>query len=321
MTRNPLILLAALGGFVVASHAGPAPEAKVSVPQEPPPPAFDFSSARRPLTNPTLFDLPITRTQLHPIFVYHRLPSHIETILGDLPADGRVIVGALQFEYAFNEDFSLIATKDGYIDIDADQTLSDEGGWANLAAGLKWNFLRKPDWKFAAAGSLVYEAPTGSSEVLQGAGDGDLIPQISTLWMPGKWQFNDTLGLRIPIDSDAGSTFLYASAHVDYAVTENFFPTLELNWFHVLDTGDGGTRFGEQVGSLVPAAVRFEGGDFFNLGASNASAHSNFVSLGLGFRYKFTEKIDVGFAYELPLTDKEASLMEDRFTLDLVWQF
>jgi len=284
-----------------------------------PMPGDILEEARRPITNPTLFDLPITRTQVRPIYVFHRLPDKINTVLGDIPVGGDVSVYALQFEYAFNDEFSLIATKDGYIDINADNTLSNESGWANLAAGLKWNFHRRDNW--ATAASLVFEAPTGNRSVFQGEGDGTLIPSISSLWMPGKAQLNGTLGARLPFDNDTESTFLFASARIDYEVFENFFPMLELNWFHVLDQGDGGRRFNNQVDGFVPAVTRFEGGDIFNLGAANATDNRNFVSLGAGFRYRLLENLDLGFAYEMPLTNESDSLMKDRFTVDMVWRF
>jgi hypothetical protein len=67
--------------------------------------------------------------------------------------------------------------------------------------------------------------------------------------------------------------------------------------------------------------ARFEGGDLINLGAANAGDNRDLVTLGLGFRSHLTERLDLGFAYETPLTDEEAGLMDDRFTVDLVWKF
>jgi len=318
--KSRILAAGALGlGLFTLSLAPLAAGPSVPLTIPPPPPVGDFENARRPITNPTLFDLPVTRTQVHPIVIFHRLPDHINTVLGDIPVGGEVMVYALQFEYAFNDSWSLIATKDGYIDINADNTLSNESGWANLAAGVKWNFLKQQTWTSAL--SLVYEAPTGNRSVFQGEGDGTIIPAISSLWMPGKFQINDTIGLRLPLDNDTESTFLYASMHIDYAVTDKFFPMVELNWFHVLDAGDGGKRYNDQVGGFVPAVARFEGGDVFNLGASNATDNRNFVSLGVGFRYRALDNLDLGFAYELPLTNDSNSLMKDRFTLDAVWRF
>jgi len=91
-----------------------------------------ISDIRRPMTNPTLFDLAVPSTNIRPIFIHHLLPDSVNTTAGDLPVDGDVQVYALQFEYAISERFSLVATKDGYVDFNPDATLSDESGFANL---------------------------------------------------------------------------------------------------------------------------------------------------------------------------------------------
>lgn len=87
-----------------------------------------------------------------------------------------------------------------------------------------------------------------------------------------------------------------------------------MNWFHVLDAGDGSS-------SAVASIVEFEGGDFFNLGASNSVENRGFVSAAVGFRSRLTESVEAGDAYEVPLTDKENSLMESRVTVDVVRRF
>lgn len=75
-----------------------------------------FAKARRPITNPTLFDLALPTTNIHPLFLSHRLPN---TVSPGVPLGGDVQLYALQFEIAFNERLSLVATKDGYVDFNA----------------------------------------------------------------------------------------------------------------------------------------------------------------------------------------------------------
>ena len=94
-----------------------------------------------------------------------------------------------------------------------------------------------------------------------------------------------------------------------------------MNWFHVLDSGNGTGNYPSQVGGAVPAVLTFEGGDFFNLGAENSNENRDFVSAAIGFRSRLSDSVDVGAAYEIPLTNDEDSLMENRVTVDLVWQF
>jgi hypothetical protein len=126
--------------------------------------------------------------------------------------------------------------------------------------------------------------------------------------------------LQIPF-SDEQSTMGWMSAHVSYEVSRWFIPLVELNWFHVLDAGDGTGNFASHLGGALPAVVEFEGGDLFNLGAVEATQNRDFVSAAIGFRSRLTDTITAGVAYELPLTHEENSLMDDRITLDLVWRF
>jgi len=312
--------LLAVASTAVSAFAGEPPYS-AKTPMIPEPDANPFADARRPISNPTLFDLALPQTGIHPIFAYHRLPGSINTELGELPLGGDVEVYALQLEYAFGERFSFIAMKDGYIDLNPDATLSDADGWANLAAGFKYAFLYDKETATAASFSLMVEAPTGNTDVFQGSGDGALLPAISMVKLWDKLQLAGALGMKVPFNTDAESTSAFTSVHLSYALTDRLFPLIEVNYFRVLDAGDGGQRFNGQVGGAVPSVVRFEGGDLFNLGASNADQNRDFVSLAAGFRFRLTDNIDLGAAYELPLTDAEDSLMESRMTVDAVIRF
>ncbi len=286
------------------------------------PPRDDpFERAIRPITNPALFDLAVPRSQLHPFFMYQSFPKSIDTAIGSVPVDGDLQVYALQLEYAFTDRFSLVALKDGYIDLNPDEVLSEETGFANLAAGFKWAFYYNPEDQLAMSLMTQVEVPTGNSDVFQGTGDGALIPSLNLLKLHDRLQFAGTLGLHLPFDSDEESTTLYSSAHVSYALTERIFPLVELNYFRVLDEGDGGRRFNSHVGGAVPAVAEFEGGDLINLGASNADANRDLVTLGMGLRFRANEHVDFGAAYEIPLTGKSENLMGSRITLDLVYRF
>ena len=300
----------ALAGSVAVDTAAPAPTAS----------ADGFAQARKPISNPTLFDLAVPGTNIHPIYFHHALPGQVNTQLGKVPLDGDVQLYALQFEYAFNERLSLVATKDGYVDFNANGALADETGFANLGAGLKYAFLLDHASRTAVSGTLTFELPTGSSDVLQGEGDGLVNLIVNGLKLVDDWQFAGSAGLQIPF-SDEQSTMSFISSHVSYEVTPWFIPLVELNWFHVLDAGDGTGNFPAQAGGNVPAIVQFEGGDVFNLGAQNAGDNRDFVSAAIGFRSRITDKIYAGAAYEFPLTNEEDSLMDKRITLDLVWNF
>lgn len=280
-----------------------------------------FAQARRPISNPTLFDLALPGTNLHPIFMHQGLPSRVTTAGGGLlDVGGDLQVYALQFEYQLNERLSIVATKDGYVDLNPDRTLSAENGFANLAGGLKYAFILDPATGTAVSGTATVEVPTGNSDVFQGEGDGAINLILSGLRLIDRWQFAGAAGLQVPF-SDEQATSGWLSAHASYEICRHFIPMVEVNWFHVLDEGNGTGNFPKQVGGLVPAAIDFEGGDLLNLGVANAGSNRDLVTAAFGFRSRLSESVDVGAAYEIPLTDDESSLMDERITVDLIWRF
>lgn len=306
--------IAILGTCTLASTLAWAGE--VMTPAAPAPTGFE--KARRPISNPTLFDLALPTTNLHPIYIHHSLPNSISIAGGGtLPLGGEVDVYALQFEYALNDRLSIVATKDGYVDID-DTTLDGAGydnGFANLGAGMKYAFILDPASGTALSGTATVELPTGSNDVFQGEGDGAINLIASGLKLVDAWQFAGAIGAQVPFSHDQ-STSAFVSAHASYEVSKWFIPLVELNWFHVLDAGDSGTLY-----APVSGLTTFEGNDFFNLGASNAHQNRDLVTAAFGFRSRLTDSVNMGVAYEIPLTNDEDSLWEDRLTVDLVWTF
>lgn len=313
--KKSTLILGALGILSSFASAG-----TVALENTPVASADGFAQARRPISNPTLFDLALPGSNIHPIFIYHNLPSNVSSTLGPLPVGGDVQVYALQFEIAVNERLSIVATKDGYVDFNPDATLADESGFANLGLGAKYAFVLDPVSRTAISGTMTFELPTGNSDVLQGEGDGAVNLILNGLKLVDDWQVAGSAGFQIPFSSEQ-STLSFLSAHASYEVCSWFIPLVEMNWFHVIDAGDGTGNFPDHVTGLVPAVVQFEGSDFFNIGAVNAGTNRDYVTAAVGFRSRLTDSVNVGFAYELPLTDEEDSVTDDRFTLDLVWTF
>jgi hypothetical protein len=295
----------ALAGTVITNTSSSTPTAS----------GDGFEQARRPISNPTLFDLALPGTNIHPIFIYHSLPNRINTIAGNLQLGGDVQVYALQFEIALNDRLSIVATKDGYVDMNPDANLGSSDGMANLGAGLKYAFILDPVSRTAVSGTATFELPIGDDQVFQGEGDGSMNLILNGLKLVDNWQFAGSVGAVIPF-SDEQSTSSFVSAHVSYEICKWFTPLVEVNWFHVLDSGESGRLFPPASG-----IVEFEGSDFFNLGASNAGSNRDLVTAAFGFRSRIMENLDVGAAYEIPLTNDEESLMESRVTVDLVWKF
>ena len=300
-----------LAGSVAIDTTTPAPVAS----------SDGFAQARRPISNPTLFDLALPTTNVHPLFLYHALPDRLSLAGGgSVPVGGDVELYALQFEIAINERLSIVATKDGYVDVNPDATLTSESGFANLGAGLKYAFILDPASGTAVSGTATLELPTGNSDAFQGEGDGTLNLIASGLKLIDDWQFAGGAGIQIPF-SDQQSTTSFLSAHASYEVSKWFIPLVELNWFHVLEAGNGTGNYPSYLGGAVPAVIDFEGGDLFNLGAANSHENRDLVTAAFGFRSRITDNIDVGAAYEIPLTEEEESLMESRVTVDLIWKF
>lgn len=301
----------ALAGTVATDIITPTPTAS----------ADGFAQARRPISNPTLFDLALPGTNLHPIFIYHGLPDQISTAGGGTAAlGGDVQVYALQFEIGINDRLSIVATKDGYVDMNFNNTLNDQSGFANLGAGLKYAFILDPVSRTALSGTMTFELPTGNSDVLQGEGDGSVNLILNGLKLIDDWQFAGSVGFQIPFSNEQ-STNSFVSAHASYEICKWFTPLVEVNWFHVLDAGDGSGNFPDHLGGTLSDTVNFEGGDVFNLGAANASENRDLVTAAIGFRSRITNSVDVGAAYEIPLTNDEESLMDERVTVDLIWKF
>jgi len=320
-TRLPFTAAMAIAAFAIpALHGGDYgknPKSVIETTEEDP-----WAKAIRPITNPTLFDLAVPRTQLHPIFISNSMPGVVDIAGGQVPLGGSYQLYALQFEYALSDRLSLNATKDGYIVFDPGATLAETEGFANVALGPKYAWLLKPEQGLASNIQLLFEIPMGNRDAWQGEGDGVFVPSVSTLKMAGRYQFANQFGFKLPVDGGAESSMFYTSAHISYELCDWFRPLAEINWFRVMDPGNGANRFGAHAGGALPGLIAFEAGDLVNWGASNATLNRDFVTGAVGFRVTPPGKpYDFGFAWEVPLTNEDAGLMESRLTLDMVVKF
>lgn len=250
-----------------------------------------------PVTQPTLFETPVVDTQVRPMHMVHNLPSD------SVFSGGTVNVTAVQARYAVDERLAVIATKDGYIDLDPDAG-SHESGLADIAAGVKYVVVDDPASGLLVTPGAVFEFDSGDHDVFQGNGDGLLRAFVSAGLDREEWNFLGNVGLNLPLDTDEESTSLDWHAHASYAVTPELYPLAEINGITWIADGDA-TPFD------------FEGGDLINLGANDGSG--TVVSGALGARYLFSESLAIGAAYEVPLTSRE-DLLDERFTVDLVWR-
>ena len=258
-----------------------------------------------PVSNPVNFDDPRANTEARLVHMFHEIDS------GFITGGGDIQVYALQLRYAVNERLALLATKDGYIDFNPDGVLTDDAGFANIAAGAKYAFYMDPDQGQIATAGLRYEIPLGEQEVFQGRGDGFIQPFLTgASALCDRTTLIAATGMRIPIDQD-DSTFWDLDLHIDYRVGTqigDLYPLLELNMVHVVD---GGRRL----------AIADEGLDLISFGASEADGKT-ILSGAAGWRVRLSEKVDWGFAYQFPLTSGRGSeLTKWRVTSDLIFSF
>ncbi|MFH2124428.1 MAG: hypothetical protein ABIJ50_13225 [Pseudomonadota bacterium] len=288
--------------------------------------AADFDSFSMPISNPVYNGDARNVTMVRPIMLNQSLPNQISVNIGGVESKvdlgGTVQGAALQFSYAFNERFSLVAVKDGYMDCEPDNTLSDHSGWIDIAAGLQYSFLYDPAQNFIMTGRLVYESTSGDQEVYQGNGNGNLAPAILFLKGWDKLQFSGTVGFVLPIDTDEENTLFYDSWNVGYAITDWFKPMIELNHFHVLSSGDRNLSAyanSNEESDLVAAITSFNPCDIINLGGEHNGDNTNLVTMSFGSRFRINKWIDIGAAYEIPLTNSDETLLKDRILVDAMF--
>lgn len=257
----------------------------------------DFIS---PMTNPVYFEDPRNLTEVRVIFLNHDVPG---AVLGG----GNVQLLAAQLRAALTDRLSLIATKDGYIFAGGGDS-PDIDGWANVALGLKYNLFADPEMQRLLSVGTRVELPVGSYHALQG---NSKTSQFD-IFMTGGTQIGErshlvsAAGFRLPADHNKQNNQFYWSTHVDRRLSNlPIYGLFECNWYHWLSNVAGGIP----VGGL----------DLYNLGSSGV-AGTNIVTGALGLKYKPRSNLEVGVAYEIPLTNRR-DLLQDRFTADLILRY
>lgn len=254
------------------------------------------------VTNPTFNESPFVTTEIRPIYIHHDIP---DSFAGN---GNSADVIAVQARYAITDRLAFIATKDGYAHVDFGG-LPDDDGFLNVAAGLKYAVIQDP-----AAGTVVsigarYEAPVGDLNAgpfkIQGAGDGFANFFVTGVQQLGKVQVQGSANAHIALDPDTDASILVGSLHVNYAVTDSFYPLVELNMF-------------EYLNNPARTPLTAEGYDVFSLGATDADS---VIAGAAGFRYKIMDNVLVGAAAEVPLTDRDGELTNWRITADAVIRF
>lgn len=264
-----------------------------------------------PVANPLLFEDPRITSEVRPIFINHSFPSTYYFKGGSVKLGGDVQVYAVQLRYALTERLGFIANKDGYIDMHPNNTLSTHGGWANLAAGLKYALIDDRQNQFLLTPGFTIELPTGDRNVFQGKGNGEWNTFISAEKGLGDFHLTGNIGARIPNNFSKQTAQLHYSLQLDYYTCQYFIPFVAVNAHTVLSKGD------EKLLGVVP--LKTEMSDLINFGSTDAQGYTQ-VTAGTGFRSKLTKQLDVGLAYEVGVS-KPTGIFENRVTADLIWRF
>ncbi len=248
-----------------------------------------------PVVNSIFFESPLIQNEIRPLFAYHRLDKSF------LGADVDVRVYAVQLRYTVNDRLALIATKDGYLEMDP-----GPDGWGNVAAGLKYAVYKSDENQCVVTPGLTFEIPTGSKRVFQGRGDGEVNIFVSAVKGWDNLHATINLGARVPFDLDAQTASLRYCGMVDYYVCQYFIPFVSANAFTTISEGNN-----------VP--FNSEGFDVINFGSANANGDTQ-AAFGIGFRSRLEKKIDIGFAYERGWVHS-SDIFKDRVTVDLIYRF
>ncbi len=248
-----------------------------------------------PLTTPYYNEDSFVTSDLRAWFVYHDFPT------GGSINGGSAKVYALQARLALTDQLQLVAYKDGYVDFDSG--LTDDSGWNDIAAGLKWNFLQDKDNQLYAAVGAGYELPLGDPSVLQN--DDEIRVWASVNKGFDKLHLGGTLNVLFPVGGEdvlGDSTRLIWNLHADYYVCKWFSPVLEFTGIHKIDEGD----------VVLPVS----GVDVANLGGG-----SDVITGALGAEFRIDENLAVRAAYEIPIVSTDDDLWGNRFTFSVVYGF
>jgi hypothetical protein len=268
-----------------------------------------FDNFISPVTNPSEFEDPRSLTELRPIFIFQEARHH-----NFFFHDANISDYNLQARVALTDRFSIVMQKFGFIHLEPgnDSTFQDVTGFSEVDIGPKFTFWRNECTGTLAAAGLTFEIPAGPRKVFQDTGDLTLRPYLSFAQNFGRtsygsFNFMSTFGYNFGVDNKRSDNF-FTSWHLDFDVANahKIYPLIELNWRHYTQNGKANN-------------FDFEGGDLFNFGSEHV-AGNDYLSLGPGVRYKFTEWAQLGTAVEFPLSNRK-DLESFRWTFDLIFRY
>jgi hypothetical protein len=281
-----------------------------------------FEGFQKPIVAPFLFEDPFITTGVYPYYVWHAFPG------SSVFRGGEIHVAAVQLRVALTERVAFIATKDGRAWLRPDLPLLDnDEGWFNLAGGFKVSLFEDEEQQLAVATSLRYEAPSGSSSIFQGRGDGLILPSLSIAKGFGDLHLIADVGGTVPIDGRAESSNIFWHLYGDYRVAKHFQPFVQWSAIHWTGSGDG--RLGIRLANGVTLPLdtvqdalgtgRFEGADVVNLGSRGVSGQ-DLYTWAVGAHVPITERVVLSAAYERQIGHRRG-IFQQRVTTSMRFEF
>ena len=261
-----------------------------------------------PVSHFVLNETPFITTELRPIYAHHEIPGDFVTGGGDIDAV------ALQGRLALTDRLAIIATTDGWADVDFNRTLEDADGFLDIAAGVKYAFYVDPKEGAIVTAGLRYTAPTGSlntgSIELTGEGNGyvDAFVTGAKTWL--SVQLQGSAGVQAALSNDNWS-YVHLGTHANYRLTRDFFPFIETNVILPIDGGD-------EFPKGTPVLENLAGGDIVDIGAPDPDP---IATIAMGARYRLTDNLLFGAAFEASAIDNDNTLFGWRITTDLIAHF
>jgi hypothetical protein len=233
-----------------------------------------------------------------------RLWYGYERIGGGQPlGTGAGQVAALQLRVAVTHYLQIVAYKDGYTWIHTPGY--NHGGWNNIAAGLKWQFIDQKPMHLTAAAGVGYELASGNRDSLQDYDEVRFWLSVDKNW--GKLHVGANGGYHHGCNNGnpifPTSDFVDWHLHADYEINKYFSPVLELNGYHTTSEG-------------VPTTP-FSGQDLTNL---SGTTKGDVVTVAVGAEVRPIKHLGIRAAWEYPITNNE-ELISQRWTFSAVYTF
>ena len=267
-----------------------------------------FDQFAAPISNPFLFEDPRAITELRPVFIYQKVPSPQQNFQG-----GSLFFAGGRGSIAFTDRLSLTINKVGGIGVypGSLSIYDSKFSLTELWFGPKVTLIRDPEFGTILSAGAIVQLPIGNQRAFQDTGNYSITPYASigqTLFKTRVGSLNGIANAGYSLSGDkARSDYLHASAHLDFDLfdTHRIYPVAELNWFAYTTNG-------------TARAFAGEGRDLINFGGQ--AKGSNLLTGALGGRFKLTESMQLGAAYEIPLVGNR-DVFHYRFTLDLVFKY